>query len=175
MQVCYADQSLVDSQVGRKRTWERRKKHRHGQCLCVCTATERVRLVKRKGSDQTRDELMDEAGGDTGKSGKYSRSHKACVHKLYCFMGMFLSHNLFPLLSWQMRAPTHPHINKLSPPCIPAYLPGRGSSTAIKDVATLRITALPCYPDYRIAPIKEMSTDVADVHTTFLHDLIRGA
>lgn len=83
-------------------------------------------------------------------------------------MGMFCFHELFPpffFFAWQMHTHTHPHTNKLSPPFIPALqLPGGGSTAAMKDVVTLRLTVTPCYPDRKVATFGKENTDV--VHVT---------
>lgn len=77
-------------------------------------ATEGVRSVKRKGSDQRRDETMEEARGRQGRVGG-SQSHKAlCAHCNFIvlstiFMGMFFFHDLFPLFffAWQLHTSTY--------------------------------------------------------------------
>lgn len=58
MQVCDAHQSLGNTLGGKER-----KKGGENTQRDVCGATEGVRPVERKGSDQRRDELMEEARG----------------------------------------------------------------------------------------------------------------
>lgn len=54
----------------------------------VCGATEGVRPVKRKGSDQRRDEAMEEAGGDWEEWEVQSEPQDLCsTLQLYCFLG----------------------------------------------------------------------------------------
>lgn len=61
VQVCDADQSLGDTQGGREGKKDGKvdkPTHTERDGVCVCGATEGVRPVKRKGSDQSRDEAM---------------------------------------------------------------------------------------------------------------------
>lgn len=152
---------------GRK---ERKEEKTHTDSVCVCGATERVRPVKERAVIKGEMSRWRRQGGDTGKSGRYSQSHKTCVHiatLLFCALSLwkcFYFHDLFPLFTLQMHAHTHtPTHKQTAPPFIPAlHLPGRGSSAAINDVVTLRLTALPCYVDHRTVILKKTSSDVAD-------------
>lgn len=127
--------------------------------------------MKRKGSDQRRDEAMEEARGrhreewevQSEPQGLYA--HSNFIVSCTIFMGMFFFHDLFPLFCWQMHThtPTHTQTNchhLLYQLCI---CQAGGSSVAIKDVVTLRITASPCYHDHRMPTFKKLATDVADV------------
>lgn len=110
---------------GREGKTERRRKHTHRRCLCMYTHR-RVRPVKRKGSDQRRDEAVEEARGRHREEWEVqSEPQGLCAHSNFIvlctiFMGMVFFHDLFLFFAWQMHAHTHTHTNKLPPPLIPA-------------------------------------------------------
>lgn len=100
---------------GSKRRKEE-KTHTEKVCVCVCIATEGVRSVKRKGSDQRRDETMEEARGRQGRVGGTVKATKLYVHiatLLFYVLSLwecfsFMSSSLFFCLAV---AHIHLHIN----------------------------------------------------------------
>ncbi len=116
MQVCDADQSLGDTQGGKERKKE--GENTYTGSVCVCITTEGVRPVKREGSDQRRDEAMEEARGRNREEWEVqSEPQGLCTDSNFTvlctiFMGMFFFHDLFPLFARQMHAHTRPHTHK---------------------------------------------------------------
>lgn len=49
-------------------------------CVPVCAATDVVRSVKRKGSDQSRDKTMEEARQKQGVVGGTVKAQRPCAH-----------------------------------------------------------------------------------------------
>lgn len=125
--------------------WEgskRRKEEKtHRESVCVGIATEGVRSVKRKGSDQRRDETMVEARGRQGRVGGTVKATKLYVHiatLLFYLLSLwecfsFMISSLFFFFFFLPGSCTHPPTHQQSSPFIPAlHLLGKGSSTAIK-------------------------------------------
>lgn len=87
--------------TGRKGKEERGRKHtQKEESVSVCIVTDRVKSAQRKGSDQRREETMEEARGRQGRVGGTVKTTKPlCTLQHYCFMN-YLYGNVF--LSWSL-------------------------------------------------------------------------
>ena len=181
VQVCDADQRLGDTQGGKERkkggethTHTHRHTQRDRQCLCAEPQKEWGLWKERAVIKVEMRRWRRKGGRHWGEWEVQSQPQGLCAHSnfiVWCtiFIGMLFFHERVRLFAWNMHAPARPHRHQTVTTFHTSFASGacEGSSTAIKDVVTLRLTASPCYTDRGIAAFKKPSTDVADTTSPF--------